>query len=100
MSDNLSLSDTSVSLTPGCHSPDPLVAEYCQACHSANTRRAYAADLREFERWGGRLPSTPDRVAEYLAHSASTLRPSTLRRRLAALASAHHDAGMPDPTKA
>lgn len=100
MSDNLFLSDVGLTLQSGAVPADPLVAEYCQASRAANTRRAYAADLVEFERWGGRLPSTPEQVAKYLAHSATSLRPSTLRRRLAALASAHHDAGMPDPTKA
>jgi len=78
---------------------DP-VARYLQAARAPNTRRAYHFDLSDFEAWGGELPSSPDQVARYLADSASHLRPASLRRRLAALASLHHDSGYPDPTKA
>lgn len=80
-------------------SSDPLVADYCHASRASNTRRAYDADLRDFEAWGGTVPGTPQIIASYLAQSAAHLRPVTLRRRLAALASAHRDADLPDPTK-
>jgi integrase len=78
----------------------PSVAEYLLAARAPNTHRAYACDLADFETWGGHVPSTPDEIARYIAQRASALRPSTLRRRLAALASIHSDRGLPDPTKA
>jgi integrase len=76
-----------------------LVAEYLEAARSANTRRAYAADMSDFGSWGGLVPCSPEQVATYLAERAKILPPSTLRRRLSALASAHHDHGANDPTK-
>ena len=90
LSDNLPLSDT----------VDPAVAEYLLAARAPNTHRAYACDLADFAVWGGHIPSTPDEIARYIAQRACALRPSTLRRRLAALASIHRDRGVPDPTKA
>jgi integrase len=96
VSDNYPLSDTAqLGLATG----DPLVDQYLRAARAANTHRAYAADLADFQKWGGTLPSSPDRIARYLAWSAQTHRPSTLRRRLAALAAQHRDAGQADPTK-
>ncbi len=100
LSDNLQLSNS-----PTCNrlhaetSPDPLVAEYLLAARADNTNRAYDADLRHFRAWGGHLPSDPDEIVRYLAQHAGVLRPGTLYRRLAALATAHHDRGLPDPTK-
>jgi integrase len=79
---------------------DPAVAEYLLAARAPNTHRAYACDLADFEAWSGHVPSNPDEIARYVAQRASTLRPSTLRRRLAALASIHRDRGFADPTKA
>ncbi len=77
---------------------DPSVAEYLLAAHSDNTRRAYAADLKHFREWGGRIPSSRDEIACYLAAHTKVLNARTLRRRLAALADAH--AGhVEDPTK-
>jgi integrase len=77
----------------------PLVAGYLAAALAPNTRRAYGFDLADFEVWGGHIPCSPEAVARYLAESAAILKPCTLRRRLAALAGAHHDLGAEDPTK-
>lgn len=79
---------------------DDLVSHYLEAARAPNTNRAYEWDLRDFEAWGGHIPSTSDEIVQYLADRAGTLRPSTLRRRLAALANAHRDHGWADPTKA
>jgi integrase len=76
-----------------------LVSRYLLAARAQNTRKAYSADLRDFEAWGGSIPSRPDEIACYIAARAQTLSPSTLRRRLAGLATLHHDKGAPDPTK-
>jgi len=78
---------------------DPLVAHYLRASRADNTRRAYESDLKHFVAWGGGVPSTPDEIVQYLAHYGSTLRPSTLRRHLAAIASAHRDVEQVDPLK-
>lgn len=93
VSDNYPFSD--MALTTG----DPLVDQYLYAARAENTHRAYAADLADFRRWGGTLPATSEQVARYLAWLAQSHRPSSLRRRLAALAALHRDAGHADPTK-
>jgi len=100
VSDNRALSDTTpCNRLHGSEAGDALVTEYLLAARADNTRRAYDADLRHFQRWGGHLPSDTDEMARYLAQHATELRPVTLRRRLAALAAAHHDRGFGDPTK-
>tara|TARA_Y100001960_G_scaffold238467_1_gene251474 strand:+ start:62 stop:235 length:174 start_codon:yes stop_codon:yes gene_type:complete len=35
---------------------------YLQAATSDNTRKAYRSAIRQFEKWGGRLPSDRDTV--------------------------------------
>lgn len=71
---------------------------YLLAAQSTATRRAYAADIRDYLLQGGALPATTADVARYLA--ASTHRSvATLKRRLAALADVHASSGHTDPTK-
>ncbi|MCM5576060.1 site-specific integrase, partial [Xanthomonas hortorum pv. pelargonii] len=73
---------------------------YLDAATRQNTVRSYASALRHFEvEWQGHLPATPDSVARYLAAYAQTLASSTLRHRLAAIASWHRDHGFVDPTR-
>jgi integrase len=73
---------------------------YLDAATRQNTVRSYASALRHFEvEWQGHLPATPDSVARYLAAYAQTLATSTLRHRLAAIASWHRDQGFVDPTR-
>ncbi len=73
---------------------------YLDAATRQNTVRSYASALRHFEvEWQGHLPATPDSVARYLAAYAQTLATSTLRHRLAAIASWHRDHGFVDPTR-
>jgi len=72
---------------------------YVASAVADSTRRAYAADLRHFRDWGGRIPSTPAMVARYLAAFAGKVKASTLNRRLAAIASAHTTIGKPSPTR-
>ncbi len=79
---------------------------YVQAAKAANTRRAYAADWRDFSAWcAGHhlpvLPAAPETVALYLAARADSgrYRLATLARRLAAIAQAHKEAGLPSPVK-
>lgn len=78
--------------------------DYAAMARSPNTLRAYAADLRDFERYCQRrgetvLPATSQTVAAYLAVLADQgLRVATLERRLAAISQAHQLAGFPSPT--
>jgi integrase len=76
----------------------PAAAAYARAAFAPNTRRAYRADLLHFDAWcraAGRtpMPVEPTTVADYLAALAGTHRPSTLRRRLAAISRASALAG-------
>jgi integrase len=96
VSDNYPLSGNA---PMGLATGDPLVDQYLLAARAANTRRAYAADLADFQKWGGTVPAGADQIARYIAWSAQNHRPSTLRRRLAALAVLHRDMGHADPTK-
>src|SRR3954464_8212329 len=72
--------------------------DYADRSRAANTKRAYAADWRDFNDWcieRGRdpLPAAPATVGAYLAHRAETLKGASLQRRLTAIAQAHRLAG-------
>jgi hypothetical protein len=87
------------SMQPGCLLNK--IDKYVEAAKRDNTRKSYRSAIEHFESaWGGYLPATADKIAQYLAHFAPTLAISTLRQRLAALAAWHNDQGFPDPTKA
>lgn len=75
------------------------IARFVRASLADNTRRAYAADLRHFLDWGGRLPASPKLIASYLAEHAETLCTATLNRRRAALAKAHDFAPGDNPAR-
>ena len=72
--------------------------DYIKEGKAPNTRRAYAADWRDFRAWcvlHGRpsLPASPETVAFYLSDLAERCKTSTLQRRLAAISQAHQAAG-------
>lgn len=67
---------------------------------SANSKRAYAADLAHFRASGGDIPCTPEAVAAYLAEIADAFAVATIQRRLAAIAKAHRASGHDDPCRA
>lgn len=48
--------------------------------------------------WGGVIPDTPEQVALYIAHHATSLANSTLSRRLVGIARAHAEQGFVSPT--
>jgi len=79
-------------------------AEYGRAAKSDSTRRAYASDYRDFRAWCAghglaAMPATPQAVSAYLAHLAHIGKSvSTIRRRKSAIAYAHDQAGLDDPT--
>ena len=69
-----------------------------------NTRRAYASDWKDFERWCAEhqvpaCPAAPSTVALYLTALAATHKVATLTRRLSAISQAHRTAGFPSPTE-
>jgi len=72
---------------------------YLAQSQARNTKKAYRSDLEQFEGWGGVIPTSPEQLASYLAENASALTISTLKRRVAAIAWAHRDQRLDDPTK-
>jgi integrase len=77
----------------------PLSNPYLHAATSDNTRRAYQADIRHYEKWGGILPATTESILAYLQTYAAILKPQTLSRRLTALMNWHVYQQFPDPTR-
>lgn len=70
---------------------------------SDETRRSYASAMRTFSAWCQQreypsLPTGPEVVASYIAHRTSQVTHSTISRDVAAIAAAHLDTGLEDPT--
>jgi site-specific recombinase XerD len=68
-----------------------------------STWRAYDSDFRHFQAWCSEhhlsaLPAEPPTVATYLAALESPHKPSTIRRRLAAISLSHQLVGLETPT--
>lgn len=80
--------------------PPALFQQFITNSLSASSKRAYGADLAQYKASGGSIPSSPERIAEYLAARASTHRPATLARYLASISKAHRAIGADDPCKA
>ena len=93
-------------LPAGLSSVSDAVARYVEVglAGAANTRRAYAADLRTFEQYCRdhdleHLPAAVTSVAQYVTHLADQPRKlATIRRHLSAIAKAHELAGYQTPT--
>jgi site-specific recombinase XerD len=78
------------------------VADFVRASKADNTRKAYASDWQNFERWcrdndKQSLPAEPETIATYLAALAATRKFATIRRRTAALGFAHRAANFENP---
>jgi site-specific recombinase XerD len=78
---------------------------YVRAARAANTRRAYAADWRNFTAWASTagltpLPASPDTIGLYLAAEAGRLRAGTLAHHLVAITAAHRAVGHQLDTRA
>lgn len=76
---------------------------FASATRSEATLRAYRSDWADFEQWCQRhgadpLPAAPATVALYVTDLASTRKPSTITRRMAAISVAHQHVGHPSPT--
>jgi len=67
----------------------PQVQQYLQASLSPSTRRAYSTDIAQFLLWGGHIPTSPARLASYIAEHAEKLSFATLCRRVVAIGRAH-----------
>ena len=86
--DNLHLSRVTMALQSpqvceiNCTSQPNTVADYIRESLAENTRVAYLSDLAHFEAWGGRIPASPETIAEYLVAHADLLSVATLNRRL------------------
>jgi site-specific recombinase XerD len=84
------------------------IGDYARASRASATWRAYDSDLRQFRGWCARqptpltpLPAHATTVAGYVAALADAgYKPSTIRRRLAAISVAHQLAGHPNPAAA
>jgi integrase len=73
------------------------VDSFTAAAQSAATRRAYAGDLKHFRAHGGKVPATPQMVANYCAKFAGALAIATIQRRLIAIHQAHTEQGLKSP---
>lgn len=77
---------------------------YADAQRAESTWRAYRRDWAAFARWCAErgleaLPAGAPTVALYVTERARTDHPSTIGRRLAAIAAAHGEAGLEGPTR-
>ncbi len=76
-----------------------LVNNYVLAAQSASTTGSYANDVRHFKANGGRIPASPEMVADYISRFAGNLAIATLQHRLVAIHRAHTDRGLDSPVK-
>lgn len=72
---------------------------YIHAALAPRTRQAYREDLTRFLAWGGRIPSTPEVVAGYLAAHGDSHAPAALGRWAVNLGRAHTSQGLTDPCR-
>ena len=79
------------------HRESESLRHYLQAATSDNTRKAYRSAIRQFEKWGGRLPTDRDTVVRYLLARAESLNARTLDLHLTAISQWHHYQGVTDP---
>ena len=75
------------------------VHTYIHAATAPRTRQAYQEDLARFLTWGGRIPSSPEVVATYLAAHGASHAPATLGRWAVSLGRAHTSQGLTDPCR-
>lgn len=73
--------------------------QYLNSATAENTRTTYRSAIRQFERWGGKLPTDRDTVIRYLLDHAETRNVRTLDLHLTALSQWHRYQGFADPTQ-
>lgn len=77
---------------------------YIKQSKSSNTWKAYKSDWQHFLIWCKdhqqiSLPATPETIVLYITDIASTMKTSTIQRRLASIAQHHQGNGLSDSTK-
>ena len=70
---------------------------YLNAATSDSTRKAYRSAIRQFEKWGGRLPTDCETLVHYLLTRAESLNPRTLELHLTAIGQWHRYQGIANP---
>ncbi|TLM76431.1 site-specific integrase [Microbulbifer harenosus] len=73
------------------------VQAYLNAATSDSTRKAYRSAIRQFEKWGGRLPTDSETLVHYLLSRAESLNPRTLELHLTAIGQWHRYQGIANP---
>ncbi|MFC6635744.1 site-specific integrase [Microbulbifer taiwanensis] len=73
------------------------VQRYLREATSDSTRRAYRSAIRQFEKWGGRLPTDSDHIVRYLLDRAESVNPRTLDLHLTAIGQWHKLQGIANP---
>ncbi|WP_444944289.1 tyrosine-type recombinase/integrase [Microbulbifer sp. ZKSA006] len=73
------------------------IQKYLRAATSDSTRKAYRSAIRQFEKWGGRLPTDSHSLVSYLLARAEQLNPRTLDLHLTAIGQWHQYQGIPNP---
>lgn len=82
---------------PGALLSRETVQAYLNAATSDSTRKAYRSAIRQFEKWGGRLPTDSETLVRYLLSRAETLNPRTLDLHLTAIGQWHRFQGIANP---
>ena len=85
--------------SPSAIRPNTNLQEYLNAATSDSTRRAYRSAIRQFEKWGGRLPTDSETLARYLTSRANALNPRTLDLHLTAISQWHRYQGVANPAQ-
>lgn len=100
--DKLTLADNPTSLSPALQQVAEDAREYVRESIPESTKRAYTTDWATFSEWCRQhrlpaLPASPSTVALFAADRAKEVRPSTIRRALAAIAKMHKVSGHASP---
>lgn len=74
------------------------VAQLVDARLSVNSRIAYEKDISLFRRWGGTIPCSATKLAQYVAELSDTCAYATIKRRLSAIQHAHAALSVNSPT--
>lgn len=71
--------------------------KYLSAATAENTRKAYRSAIKQFEKWGGRLPTNQHIVIKYLLDKAELSSVRTLDLHLTAISQWHRYQGVANP---
>lgn len=74
-----------------------VLSDYIKAATSDNTRTAYRSGIKQFEKWGGRLPTDQVTISKYLIQRAENLNTRTLELHLTSISQWHKTQGLMDP---